>query len=245
MSRTVWLGRKPLFIPGTITHWAVKVGNIWYEVDIESFTLCGTKENKIVKSYGKTATSGAGPFGGEPVGKTSKTDREIDRFNNDWLSRNTTYNLIGENCQKHAIEFIQWLTNGRYRLSHLPDGGDVDVDLVDNTIAYAEDDHAFAHAHAFKAHGSYGVLSTGVTALSVDVEIAAADSGVGAWVNASLIDAEATIGPVGVHAGPNINTGVGVRQGNLDVHILGFGGKIGTDGVSVDTPLGGANCSVM
>ena len=51
---------------------------------------------------------------------------------------------------------------------------------------------------------------------------------------------ELSAGPVGVHADLNVNTGAGVRGGNL-----GFGGKVGADGVTIDTPVGGAKCVVM
>ena len=45
---------------------------------------------------------------------------------------------------------------------------------------------------------------------------------------------------------PNVNTGLGVRNGNAELRVLGFGGKIGADGLEINTPLGGANaCSMM
>lgn len=46
---------------------------------------------------------------------------------------------------------------------------------------------------------------------------------------------------VGAHFEPNINTGVGVRNGNFEVHLLGFGFKVGADGFEVNTPIGGVN----
>ena len=47
-----------------------------------------------------------------------------------------------------------------------------------------------------------------------------------------MVRSELSAGPVGVHADLNVNTGAGVRGGNLDVHLLGFGGKIGADVVA-------------
>ena len=45
-----------------------------------------------------------------------------------------------------------------------------------------------------------------------------------------------------VHADINLNTGLGVRNGNVELHILGFGGKFGTDGIEINTPwYGGSN----
>ena len=83
-----------------------------------------------------------------------------------------------------------------------------------------------------------------MTVASAEAE-AIAGNGVGAWANASLIRGEVSAGPVGVHADLNVNTGLGVRGGNLDVHLLGFGTKVGADGVTIDTPLGGAKCAIM
>ena len=53
------------------------------------------------------------------------------------------------------------------------------------------------------------------------------------------------LGPVGVSGGLNADTGIGFRGGNFDAHLLGFGVKVGADGLAVDTPVVGANCSVM
>ena len=76
--------------------------------------------------------------------------------------------------------------------------------------------------------------------------IAPGGPGIGGWVNASLVNVEAGVGPVGIRGGINADTGIGIRGGNLDVHLLGFGGKIGADGIQLDTPLVGVkNCSIM
>ena len=79
--------------------------------------------------------------------------------------------------------------------------------------------------------------------LSAEAE-AIAGNRLGAWANASLVRSELSAGPVGVHVDLNVNTGAGVRGGNLDVHALGFGGKIGADGITLDTPIGGVSFPV-
>jgi len=242
MTRTVWLGRKLINDILGLAHWAVKVDKTWYEIYVASKSR---KINEIRKSFGKAAESGAGPFGGEPVGKTSKTDEEIESFNYRWSQTNPRYNVFFENCQKYAIEFIRWLTNNNYRLAHLPNSGYVVDYPVENKISVSENNHKFSHAHLFEKHESIGPLSNKLTFLSGDVEAAAAKSGVGAWVDASLLNVETKIGTASIHCGLNGNTGLGVRQGNLDVHLLGFGVKVGVDGVAVDTPVVGAQCSVM
>ena len=69
--------------------------------------------------------------------------------------------------------------------------------------------------------------------------------GFGAWADACILRSEVSAGPVGVHLGPNVNTGVGVRRGNVDLHILGSGVKLGRGGVTLDTPVGGAKCLIL
>lgn len=124
--RYVKLGRKPLAI-GVGHHWAVKVEDsdgdgYWYEIMGASK---GDKNspNVINKSWGDEAASGAGHFGGEIVGKTTKSDEDIEGFKQTWLSKNVTYCLTGDNCQKFGIDFIAWLTDLNYRLDHMLDAG--------------------------------------------------------------------------------------------------------------------------
>ena len=83
--------------------------------------------------------------------------------------------------------------------------------------------------------------------MSAEAEAINGKHGFGAWANASAARLESNVGPVGAHVDLNVNTGVGVRGGNLDVHALGFGGRVGADGVSIDTPIGGVSttCNVM
>ena len=133
---------------------------------------------------------------------------------------------------------------------------------VDNTIALAHKGQAFASTHLAKVdivyrtqnyqlfcnivqeHGSLGPLSADVKVGSVGVE-AIAGSGLGAWADATLLRMDVGIGPVGTSVGLNADTGIGVRGGNLDVHVLGFGGKVGADGLAVDTPVVGVKCCIM
>ena len=137
------------------------------------------------------------------------------------------------------------MTDDNYRLTHTPEAGEHQRE-VGNTIAVAHDGQAYAAAHVGKAHDTVGPFSAGLTFLSAEAE-AIAGAGLGAWANAELVKAELDIGPVvGGHIGLNANTGAGVRGGNLDVHLLGFGGKIGADGLAIDTPVGGVRaCCIM
>ena len=71
--------------------------------------------------------------------------------------------------------------------------------------------------------------------------------GLGLFLDTNVAEIKLSFGNIiGGHVGLNANTGVGARNGNLEAHFLGFGGKIGADGVEINTPLGGAHaCSIM
>ena len=65
----------------------------------------------------------------------------------------------------------------------------------------------------------------------------------GAFADASLGRAELQIlrgTPLGVVASiePNLNTGIGLKNGKLEVKVLGFGLTLGSNGGGFHTPLG-------
>jgi len=229
--------------PTFVHHWAVQVHGCWYEIGTDGRGK-GQKKNKIERRHGDQAKSGAGRFGGEVVGRTNKTDDEIKCFNDDWLADNPKYSFTAANCQKYALDFIRWLTDNKYRLRHEPEAGDIRADDVKKTIAVNTEEEAFAAAHVFKGQVAKGPVSLQSEALSADAEVVCGP-GVGAWANATLLESKVKAGPVGVKGGLNVKTGAGVHGGNLDVHILGFGVKAGADGLAINTPIAGAECSIM
>ena len=95
-----------------------------------------------------------------------------------------------------------------------------------------------------QTHESYGPITCNASLGSVGAE-AIAGPGLGAWAEATAFKAGLGLGPVGASVGLNADTGIGFRGGNFDAHLLGFGVKVGADGLAVDTPVVGANCSVM
>ena len=252
-QRYVKYGRKKIVDSCLIAnHWAVAVGKdeswTWYEIELPDGGLgsLGGKRTKIVNNTGRKASSGAGYFGGEIVGKTWKNDAQIQNFIDGYERKYPDYHLLTTNCQQFAIQLIRFLTGDLYRLKHLPDAAENIRSILGHTIALAHNGQAFASVHAAKIDGTVGPLSGEITFLSADAE-AIAGPGLGAWANAELVKVEADLGPVvGGHVGLNAKTGAGVRGGNLDIHLLGFGGKIGADGVAVDTPVAGVRaCSIL
>ena len=248
MTRAVKLGRKLLSVPAGF-HWAVKVGNTWYEIAIDGGKKA--KRTKVNRNRGSSASSGAGSLGGELAGETDKTDDQIDQWIESWIRAHPDYGLTAANCQKFAWEFMDWLTDGNFICPHKFDAADY-KGLVDNfgvhTFARAEDGNAIARFSLGKTgrEMSGGIISAGGRFTEAKVQ-AVAGPGLGVWADASLCRLEGSIGNiVGMHIDPNVNTGAGIRNGNLDVHVLGFGGSIGADGVSWDSPLGGVSaCSIM
>jgi hypothetical protein len=242
MPQTIKLGRQAA-AGWPALHWAVKVGPVWYEIKREG------SRNTVYRSIGAVAASGAGCLGGEIVGETSKSDWAIECFIEEWLFRNESYNVFDDNCQTFAYEFIYFLTDGvNFRLPHRFDAGLTARKLTKKVDSFAvhQDGIAIARVGMGEARVSAGPINTMYRAPSAEASIVAG-AGLGAWVGASPMGrAEVNLGRlVGAHIEPNVNTGVGVRDGNLDVHLLGFGTRIGADGVEVNTPLGGVNACVI
>ena len=243
-ERYVKLGRKPLSVH-VGHHWAVQVedGNLkgtWYEI---AGAAKGDKNsaNMINQSYGEVAGSGAGALGGEFVGKTHKSDDEIQRHIEQWLKNNPTYGITDSNCQKFAIQFIAWLTCNNFKLPHGLEAGTIpDIDNYPK-VAVNHGGQAFAAIGVQEKRGqAHGLTPASMRGPYAEAE-AIAGPGFGAWANASAARFEQNLGNIAeVHGDLNLNTGAGVRGGNVDVHLLGFGGRVGTDGLEVNTPLGGA-----
>ena len=56
--------------------------------------------------------------------------------------------------------------------------------------------------------------------------------GLGDFGDASIMRLEASLGNIiGFHIDYNLNIEIGVRNGNFEAHLLGFGGKLGGNGL--------------
>ena len=109
-------------------------------------------KNEITKKYGEVSGSGAGSLGGEILGMTRKTDKEIGEWNEAWLLCNPKDNVMSESCQKYCIELIICLTDNNYRCEQrlneaLLETGDRKMYAVDG----------FTRAKARNAIASFGV----------------------------------------------------------------------------------------
>ena len=249
MPRYVKLGRKPLSA-GVGHHWAVRVetsssSGCWFEILGKSGDEKSDSEpNDIGRSYTRAAKSGAGALGGSTVGKTTKSDEEIDDFISRWLKQNPTYGVLAANCQKFATEFIAWLTDDNYNISVSYDAGFLS-ELNNRTHAVAHEGTAYATASCGERRAVGGLVTVAARAPTVMAGVSDGSEGLYAVAEASAFRAEANFGVVGVHADLNVNTGAGVRNGNVEAHLLGFGGRVGTDGVEVNTPLVGVRIPAL
>ena len=76
-----------------------------------------------------------------------------------------------------------------------------------------------------------------------------AGPGLGVFLDGSCSRVEVTFGlpwlGVQLHTDINVNTGMGARNGNIELHFLGFGFKIGADGLEINTPWVGGYHSAL
>lgn len=86
------------------------------------------------------------------------------------------------------------------------------------------------------------------TLLAIDLEgpkIATGNSvqnyygNIGPYMEASLFRIEAKLWALRVRIEPNIHSGIGLRDGQVQVKLAGFGLSFGNYGIGVSTPLGG------
>lgn len=177
--------------------------------------------------------------GRSKAGETSKTDEEIQAFIERWNEHGggaREYNLVTNSCQTFAVKLVHFLCGGSGKLPQAAG------------VQFAADSEHFVASAGFGevAAVSYGGAKVALAAPNASVhEI----RGQGGFIQAEAFKAEAgtdtALGRVGAHISPNLNTGGGVRNGNLEATFLGTGARVGRDGIGIRTPLGGADCSVM
>jgi len=106
-------------------------------------------------------------------------------------------------------------------------------------------DIGFAEATTGRVEVQDGIFNAQAEGPSARARALCGEGGIGAFAEASLGRAEANLGPLGLRLEPNVNTGIGVQNGNVEANLLGFGFAVGQDGGRLNTPVGGLNCTVM
>lgn len=196
----------------------------------------------------------AGCCGGEIVGKTIMTDEEIEVFYETW-SKEKKYFAPTTNCIKFAYELIEKLTNGKFLISHstvVAANVSENSRITSTCIKWVEGDGtALGRCGAGDTRFTYGLFGLRCRfGPEFKAQCLAGLPGLGLFLNLSCSRVEFSIlfPCIGgdLHADININTGVGARNGNIEAHFLGFGGKVGTDGIELNTPwFGGYNIGAI
>jgi len=100
---------------------------------------------------------------------------------------------------------------------------------------------AFASATTGKAGVQFTWYGGEVEEPSAAAGVLAGDGGYGAFTEASLGRVEGNMVFASARLEPNLNTGVGVRDGTFELNVLGFGFQVGRRGIGINTALGGVN----
>lgn len=243
-KQTLLLGRRGIAPPAPVVyHWALKVGDTWFEVDGAGKSGTG-QPISVIRSKGIESSFGARPSSGGIVGSTVKSDSEIDFFINSWLVKHPTYDWRLSNCQTFVTDFAMWLSEGSARLPSM-EAGFGENRTGPSAFAGTVPGEATAGAWVGHVETQLGVFRTSASGPSALASALCGSTGFGALANASVGRAEVAVAGVGLHADLNIATGVGLQHGRLVLRLLGFGLTAGHGGASIETPVGGATCIVQ
>ena len=258
LKRIVKLGRKPIDCPNPIAHhWAIQVGEKWYEIAPKDKS---TGQNVININRGTVAASCAGRLGGEIVGKSTKTNDMIIWQLIGWLAVHPSYTVESDNCQKLAYELMAWVTDGNFLCKHRVTAANITNRIDFNgqsqrslSFSASQGGNMIYHVKfnsGCNSHendlSSVGYFSRRHNGPQFTAQLVCGP-GIGAFLDLTIVSESFSMGNVfGFHVGPNFDTGIGIRNGNLEVQLLGAGIKLGSDGCEVNTPLFGVNmCSIM
>jgi hypothetical protein len=244
-GRGVWMERVWMMGRGATlaraNHWAVWVEDIssearpkkrvCYEVGQESKVL------RIDKDTDGRALVGSVTF----TGTTTKTDQDIAAFNAKWREQFPEYNLLTANCQKYARDLAEFLVGGSYEPPcPLPEAGTGSWRCPGGSHVWEEDSFKQCKKTSGKVGGIWGIFgfeAEGPKWLHVNFG-KTTNGNWGHFVEAALFRLEVKM-VVRLRLEPNLHTGLGHRDRQLQARILGFGLAIGNNGVGVSTPLGG------
>ncbi|CAK0797858.1 unnamed protein product [Prorocentrum cordatum] len=182
-------------------HWIVQVGRHKYQAG----TCDGL--NPADSTPASRSLDGC-----SKAGETSKTDEEIQVFIEWWNKHGggaKEYNLVTNSCQTFAVHFVHFLCGGNGKI---PQPAGVQFAATrEHFVASAGLGEVAAVSHGGGAKVALSAPNAGVHAIR----------GQGGFVQAEAFKAEAgtdtPLGRVGAHFSPNLNTGGGVRNGNLEV----------------------------
>ena len=185
VERIVKVGRI-LIVPIAAYHWAIKVGDTWYEIRGASKKDSGAR-NDVIRSKGFKARSNAGSLGGEVVGKTIKTDREINGWIDVWLAKYPEYEVLTDNCQTFVFDMMAWVTGNNYIMKHRVDAAHTLQGIHNESLVVDGDGNAIARYCLSNTNGAIGPLNVQTQALEAQAQ-AVAGPGLGVFVDAAAAD---------------------------------------------------------
>ena len=278
------MGGKAALVRGD--HWAVRVGEDGidcYEVQQEKKTLSiksanerdtgfldqrggdGEDESDSGELCSNKETQTARPIRGTLTlsGVTSRTDEEIMDFTRDWNRRYQKYNLLSTNCQKFARDLVEFLVGGSYQPPCPLPQATVGSWQCNSGHFKAKSKHIGFKVSKWssgKVGAIWGVFGVEAEGPKVAKGLFSKHhfGNLGPFAEASLLRLEAKCVPIRVRLEPNLKSGIGLKDGQLQVNmskdfdlisclkycllkvkIGGFGFNLGSNGTGISTPLGG------
>jgi len=119
----VWFGKRNM-VGSAVTHWGLRVGKYWYEVNPEKEDVIKAGLQKIPMEIKTTearadGSSGYGTVTIKRLGSTRKSAQDIETYNRDFKANHNTYWLFSENCQRYVVGLVGELL-GQPGLDQLP-----------------------------------------------------------------------------------------------------------------------------
>ena len=239
-KRAVFLEKSWVDVAGAvgIFHYAVKVEDDWYEIEAEGGGKKKGKRNTINGSYlnGHPKSDDDRASRINPAltlaGATYKDDWEILDFNREWISNTPRYDALSDNCQKFALDLIQFLVGGSFKMEIPLTQVNAWADRP-GSHSVVRGDYESHRATTGKAGAQWSVFAAEAEGPSAAAEKTSSYIG----LEASLGRAEAQAYGAAARLEPNLNTGFGVNGGQVKAKAAGFGITVGK-GFGLHTPLG-------
>jgi hypothetical protein len=245
-GRAVWTERVPM--KGWMStavhadHWAVWVDDNCYEVERDT-TTGGAGSNTINGNINGAAKNRDKEGSLTLSGTTLKTDQQIEEENQRWIREHPRYDLLGANCQKYSQDMIHFLVGGSYEPPcPLPQAG------MSTWLSTTAASHHAESKGVTSSKWTSGRVGAVWRIFGFDAEgpkIARGSSveyfygNYGPYFEAALFRLEAKVFVFRARIELNVNSGLGFRDGQLQIKMAGLGLSMGSNGVGVSTPLGG------
>lgn len=225
-------------------HWAVQIGDKWWEVYGDGYLTKNPNDsfweywyNIWTKQGDSAPMSSCSVKNSTFVGTTRMTDKQILKFSKNWIKKHPTYHLTQCNCQMFVTELVDKATNGNYKLPPLQKG---DFKSALDAIKLHIDDGEL-HVETKRIEKKFELAPHVRGKVAAPHAKGGADWGkdgnYGGFVEASLYEVEGELGPVGGQIRLNADTGAGIRDGNVNVKFLGTGFEAGKGGIKLQLPL--------